>query len=591
MTTSRLPWRLPLGCVLLVLAAGAACAWLTERWAAAQQAEQGDRHLVLAARLLSRALEQWTPPARHPELPAEVSRLVEGTGFRLAVIDSHGQLLAAEPVQTRAGDWNARPEVAAALSGTPGWATANSTTEGRAIRYVAMALQPGTGQADGTPLIIRVGQELPATGLASPSPPYSAALTTIGLAGLGGLAAFGLGQRQRRQLDRLTQQIEDMAADALDNPLAPQPVADAWPPAVTCERTRFALAHRMAQLRANGDRLAAVLGSMVEGVLAVDDKQGVLLVNQAARTLLDIVGPSPTGRILWEIVRNRTVQEAVSAALAENSPHTAEFEMQGKSRRLVVLRATPLPGEPSGGAVLVLHDVTELRRLENMRQEFVTNVSHELKTPLTAIKAYAETLLAGAIHDPEHNVQFVRCIEEQGKRLHELILDLLSLARIESGEAGLEIGQVCVSRLIDLCLSQHRAAASAKRIVIETPHPIDVNLFVLADEEGVRQIFDNLIDNAVKYTADGGQITLAVESHHDRIGITVTDTGIGISPADQGRVFERFYRADKARSREVGGTGLGLAIVKHLVQAFGGSVALTSEPGRGSTFTVWLPRS
>jgi two-component system phosphate regulon sensor histidine kinase PhoR len=241
------------------------------------------------------------------------------------------------------------------------------------------------------------------------------------------------------------------------------------------------------------------------------------------------------------------------------------------------------------GVMVVLHDLTELRRLENMRRELVANVSHELKTPLAAIKAYAETLRLGAVNDPEHNLHFVQRIEEQADRLHALILDILQLARLESGQQSFELTDVPVAATIAKCAEQFQETAAAKKIDVctELPSP---ELTVWADAEGVETILNNLLDNALKYTPAGGRVVVSASAVGRNVRFEVQDNGIGIAPEEQERIFERFYRVDRARSRELGGTGLGLSIVKHLAHSFGGSVSVESQLGKGSIFRVELPR-
>ena len=350
------------------------------------------------------------------------------------------------------------------------------------------------------------------------------------------------------------------------------------------------LALRVDQIQENSERLQTILGTMTEGVLAVGTDKTILLANDAGRNLLDFATPQPVGKPLLSVTRARPVVEAVAQALESPEPIVTEFDAPGPQRRTLSLRATRLPGEPCPGVMVVLHDLSELRRLENLRRELVANVSHELKTPLAAIKAYAETLRLGAVNDPEHNLAFVHRIEEQADRLHQLILDILQIARLEQGQTTFEIVPVGVAEVIDECAGQYAAAATAKSIAIQTEPP-GGDVAALADEEGLRTILSNLIDNAIKYTSAGGRVTIRGRADEHAVTLEVEDTGIGIAPKDQARVFERFYRADKARSREVGGTGLGLSIVKHLAQSFGGSVGLTSEPGQGSTFRVELPRA
>jgi two-component system phosphate regulon sensor histidine kinase PhoR len=220
----------------------------------------------------------------------------------------------------------------------------------------------------------------------------------------------------------------------------------------------------------------------------------------------------------------------------------------------------------------------------------VANVSHELKTPLAAIKGYAETLRLGAVNDPEHNLHFIRRIEEQSDRLHQLILDILQIARVESGEQSFELADISVAEVIRECTDQFIEAAGAKEVELCAELPANP-LAVYADEEGVRTVLSNLLDNALKYTSAGGRVTVRAIANTAGVTFEVTDTGIGIAEKDLARIFERFYCVDKARSRQLGGTGLGLSIVKHLAQSMGGNVSVESQLGRGSTFRVELPCS
>ncbi|MDA1054632.1 MAG: ATP-binding protein [Planctomycetota bacterium] len=337
----------------------------------------------------------------------------------------------------------------------------------------------------------------------------------------------------------------------------------------------------------NSERLEAVLGGMIEGVLAVDGGQRILFANRAAHALLEFATRDVVGRPIWEAVRNPMIQEVVRKAL-ETRPHERiELELP-RSQSIVQLSATRLPGDPCPGVILVLYDVTELRRLENIRQQFVANVSHELKTPLTSIKAYTETLLGGAIDDPEHNREFLRRIEEQAERLHSLILDLLRLARIESGADAFVLAAVSLGETVDSCAEEHAVVAESKQLTLNI-QPAPSAISVLADAEGLRTILDNLVENAINYTPAGGQVEIRWCAEESMALLEVTDTGVGIAAEHQARIFERFYRVDKARSRELGGTGLGLSIVKHLALEFGGNVEVASELGKGSTFTVRLP--
>jgi two-component system phosphate regulon sensor histidine kinase PhoR len=246
------------------------------------------------------------------------------------------------------------------------------------------------------------------------------------------------------------------------------------------------LALRLDQIQDNSQRLTTVLSSMAEGVLAVGPDKTILLANEAARQLLDFATPSPLNRPLLEVTRVRPVYEAVTQALAADQPVVTEFDAPGNTRRRLSLRATRLPGDTCPGVMIVLHDMTELRRLESLRRELVANVSHELKTPLAAIKGYAETLRLGAVNDPEHNLHFVRRIEEQADRLHALILDILQIARLESGQESFELTDVRICDMIEQCLHQFAEAAAAKSIELFAEEP-PVEIFVHADEEVCRR--------------------------------------------------------------------------------------------------------
>jgi two-component system phosphate regulon sensor histidine kinase PhoR len=417
----------------------------------------------------------------------------------------------------------------------------------------------------------------------------------------------------------------------------------------TFNRMSQELDSRMTQLSQTSDRQATVLGGMIEGVIAVDGRQRIVLANRAAGRLFGFRPPTAEGRPLLEVVRNHAVHEAVTKAIKTRLPQRLEtksgIQHPASNNQHLEVHVQPLSGEPCPGVVLVMQDTTQLRRLESLRRDFIANVSHELKTPLSSIKAYAETLRNGAMHDPDASQRFLARIEEQSDRLHQLILDMLMLARIESEQQAFEIVPVDVVQVATSCLENQRQAAQAKRIQLEL-QPGTSPCRVLADYEGVREILENLIDNAIKYTPEGGNVSIAwseergarseeqgalsagqnplpnpprkgegTERIQDSpkgarvwkqdpassiphpassiqrpsVRIAVRDTGIGIKPDDQRRVFERFYRVDKARSRELGGTGLGLAIVKHLAQSFDGTVGVESEPGKGSTFWVELP--
>jgi two-component system phosphate regulon sensor histidine kinase PhoR len=348
------------------------------------------------------------------------------------------------------------------------------------------------------------------------------------------------------------------------------------------------LAQRERQLRGASQTQATVLEGMTESVIAVDRADRIQFANGAAGRFLGFNPARVIGSTLLEAVRSHELRAIAHAALSSRELTAGELTWQRGAKRTFEVLATPLPGDPPPGVVLVLRDVSELKRLEEMRQQFIANVSHELKTPLSSIKAYTETLLSGAKNDPIHCQRFLERIDEQSNRLQQLIFDMLSLARIESGEGALDLVSVPVARVARRCFNDFEPQAAARHVSLSNLVD-DPTIHVRADEEALWQILNNLVDNALKYTPPDGRVMIRCRREEPWAVIEVQDTGIGIAPEHHERLFERFYRVDKARSRELGGTGLGLSIVKHLSQAMGGSVSVKSRPDEGCTFIVRLP--
>lgn len=353
------------------------------------------------------------------------------------------------------------------------------------------------------------------------------------------------------------------------------------------EARRAELQKSQARVEQDNEQLGTVLEAMVEGVIAVDRDERILLANMAAIRLLDLKAFNVVGWRTWESIRLPQIHELIRRTLnEEQEQHRMEVDVPWTQSILAVV-ASRLPGQPCPGAVLVLHDITELRRLENLRRDFVSNVSHELKTPLSAIAAYTETLLNGGLEDGEFGRMFVNRISEQSERLNTLILDLLELASLESGEHMVNLDSIDVNEILRSSAEAHLAVAQSKQLSLTTVSS-ESQLLCQADAEGLRTIANNLIGNAINYTRPQGTITVRSRRDDDWIVFDVEDNGVGIPKEFQSRIFERFFRVDRARSREVGGTGLGLSIVKHLCQLFGGGIKVTSQVGQGSTFTVHL---
>lgn len=350
------------------------------------------------------------------------------------------------------------------------------------------------------------------------------------------------------------------------------------------------LAGQIARLQAERQQLRAILGGMIEGVIAIGPGQRVLFANDAASRMLEFDVNAAIDRPIWELTRQPGLQVILEKATKTGTPQREDLELKRPSALFLTVYVAPLTANEGAGAVMVLHDTSDIRRLERLRQDFVANVSHELKTPLAVVKACVEALLDGAGEDPEARQMFLQQISDQGERLDSLIHDLLSLARIESGVEVMEFAALPVAEMVSACVDRHRPRAEAKNMTIHI-EPSDPKADVWADEEALRQMLDNLVDNAVKYTQSGGEIRIGWSIVHSSVSIAVSDNGPGIPERDQPRIFERFYRVDRARSRELGGTGLGLSIVKHLAQVLRGTVKLSSQVGKGTTFCITLPRT
>lgn len=417
----------------------------------------------------------------------------------------------------------------------------------------------------------------------------TAALMTI-VSGVGLLQMFAAARSALTPLPRLIDFARRLARGEQDARLDLRTRREPWSSLGDAfDRMQLGLRSRDEALESYGQRLRTTLENMAEGVVATGRTGEVAFANPAAIRLLGISKAAPAGRSLPELVRFPELLAAVERSRRDEQSTKVEFETFGDPRRILAVRIDPIPEGFASEAVIVVRDVTELRHLETMRRDFVASVSHELKTPLAAIKAYAETLRLGALEDVEHRGRFVDEIEQQAERLHRLIVDLIQLAKIESEQEVIVPEPVDLSELIDEALGPFYGMARAKNLTLlaDADGPVPA----LADPDGVVTIVDNLVSNAIRYTASGGRVDVRCGVDATGGWIEVEDTGIGIPPEHQSRVFERFYRVDRARSRELGGTGLGLAIVKHLVQAQRGTIELTSKVGVGTKLRITLPAS
>jgi len=356
------------------------------------------------------------------------------------------------------------------------------------------------------------------------------------------------------------------------------------------DRVLSGLSFRINALNREAIQGKAILTSMVEGVIAIDKDARILSLNPTAREIFNIKEQDAEGRLFLEVIRNNDISEIIQRVLKNGEPVSSELSLVLPVQKTFKINASAIFEESAvAGCVLVIHDITQTRRLERVRSDFVANVSHELKTPLTSIKGFVETLLEGAIDDKENNREFLRVIQEHTHRLENLINDLLDLASLEERGIALNTQEFNIKELADKVLADFEGQLKNKEI--EAGNELPGNLIVKADKDRIEQVFTNLIDNAVKFNRSKGTIKIYAEETADsKIKFTVKDTGFGIPVKDIPRIFERFYRVDKARSRGLGGTGLGLSIVKHIIELHKGSVGVESAEGRGSEFFFILPK-
>ena len=601
--TLSIRWKVAIGMLLAVtggvVVAGAVAVQSLERQYLTQLSD------VLDAK--ARLVEYGLQPLFRPSSPTPaLSRLQEAARdlgnratARVTLIASDGTVLADSAVRdvdlSTVDNHRVKPEVAQAFAAGHGQDIRASVTTGERTVYRATLL---TQPPDAQPIVVRIA--LPIVQLDRDIAQFQR--TLIGaLAGallVIALLSLWLTHSIAAPLTEIAQATRQLASDRRIIPIKTTAHEEASLLADALNNLADRLYARIDELSEDRAQLLAMLTSMVEGVMVLDYRSHVLQINPALERMFGVSRAEARGRPCAELFRHQELNDLVISSLRSRTNHEGEIVLP-LSNRCLHIEVSVAGGERENEAcvVLVFHDMTELRRLENIRKDFVANVSHELRTPLTSIKGYVEALLDGAKDDPVASAKFLDIILKQSDRLNLIIEDLLELSKIESGRVLLKEEPVDLRPIID------RALATIKPIADKNGHrlvpSIDDKLPPVPGDEGrLMQVLTNLLDNAVKYTPTGGTIivnsrlingTGSTGSSEGGIELTVSDTGIGIPEQDRPRVFERFYRVDKARSRELGGTGLGLAIVKHIVEGHGGQVWVEANQPHGSKFVVRLP--
>jgi two-component system phosphate regulon sensor histidine kinase PhoR len=408
---------------------------------------------------------------------------------------------------------------------------------------------------------------------------------------LAALLSLFVSRRISRPLESIKQGAERFAAGDFSYRLHSIGSLEIGALAETMNQMAAQLEERLQTVSKERNQREAVLSSMVEGVLAVDMDGHVISLNKAAAQFFNVFQPdTATGRSIEEVFRNVRLQRFVAEVLEGQDIRECELTVENNQTCYLQARGTNLLGlqERRIGAVVVFNDVSRLRRLENLRRDFVANVSHELKTPITSIKGFVETLLDGAMNNPAEAERFLKIVAKHADRLNCIIEDLLMLSRLEQGgKEGMEMQQAGLGGILNSAVEVCAQRAAAKNITVSVECP--ENLTAAINPPLIEQALINLIGNAVKYSADGKTVVVSARVEKDGIVLTVKDQGYGIEEKHLERLFERFYRVDKGRSRHEGGTGLGLSIVKHIAQAHGGTISVQSRYGEGSTFSIFLP--
>jgi two-component system, OmpR family, phosphate regulon sensor histidine kinase PhoR len=528
--------------------------------------------------LLAKSSISFHPARQNPiDLAQDIAKSLD---VRVTIIAPDGRVLADSDVTPEAvpnmANHNDRPEVIQALETGRGTAIRSSATIGVPFIYVAITLEDGT--------VLRLAKPLAAVETLT-----QGLRRQLGLAiSVGLLITLAFGYMVyavvSRPLRRLAEASHELAEGNLSYELPLAGDRDLMVVSSSLNSMAKTLRRELEDLENDKRRTETIMASVSAGIVAFDREARVLFSNPFIKNLLDIHGEF-TGRVPMELVRHPALETAVRDAL--KGEEVAPFDLTTSTGRALLAKAAPvraLSGQVDL-VVVVFHDLTEIRRAEKMRKDFIANVSHEFKTPLTSIRGYAETLLTSAPSDPNLSREFLEVIERNAALLQALVDDLLILARLES-EAPIERQPLNVRSLVEQQIQSRRHLLQEKDIRVELQCP---PVEILADRSRLTRAISNLLDNAIHYNRTGGQIRISARDKNHGFALEISDTGVGIRQEDQGRIFERFYRVEKSRSRESGGTGLGLAIAKHAIESQGGAISVSSKLGSGSTFTIFLP--
>jgi two-component system phosphate regulon sensor histidine kinase PhoR len=522
-------------------------------------------------------------------LQEQLERITAGTDIRVTVISPAGAVLAdsrEKPEQlSQMENHSLRPEVVAALKKQPGLSIRYSMTLGTRMLYIAIPILDDTKVLG----VVRTAMPLAQVDEILASVRRPVLLTAFLGILIVSIAGFLFSHRLTKRIRRITSVAERYAREDWTEKIMMDGRDELKMLADTMNQMAATLRSRIEDLESEKGKISVILNHMNEGVIAVDRRKQIVMINPTAEKIFACRGAALQGKSLIEVTRHPQIEKVVDHALREQKTLSEEIQISGETKKTLRLSVVILKERARDiGAILVFHDMTELRRLENVRREFVTNASHELRTPLTAIKGFVETLLGGALKDPPAGERFLKIIAEETDRLGRLVDDILSLGAIEQKIALLKKDRIDLAAKLTVILEQFKAEIEKNGLTVEN-RLSGKALTLPGDGDKIHQVFVNLIGNAIKFNRPGGKIIISADQKREGLTITIEDTGIGIPEEDQSRIFERFFRVDRTRSKELGGTGLGLSIVKHIMEAHGGFASCQSTPGQGSRFSVFFP--
>ncbi|OQX11698.1 MAG: hypothetical protein BWK80_44490 [Desulfobacteraceae bacterium IS3] len=550
--------------------------------------EQTEIHLEISANLLKEEATYLLIAGDEASADRLCKKAGKSSDARITVILASGKVIGDSDKNPLLMDNHSnRPEVVKALSGQTGSFTRYSDTIHEPMMYLAIPLQEG-GKSIG---VLRISVSISAIDRQLKKIRLSISLGAILIAFLAAGVSLFISRRISDPIEKIRNGAEHFARGELNYRLAVSDSPETTLLAKTMNDMAANLEDRMQTIIRQRNELETVLASMKEGVIAINSEEKIISINQAAAKMFHLSPSASLNRSIQEIIRNPALNRFVGTAISDEISYEEDLFFYHPGEAILNTRSCPLTNAKDEriGTLIVLNDVTRLRQLENMRRDFAANVSHEIRTPLTAIKGFAETLREGALNKPEEAAQFVGIIENHANRLIAIIEDLMSLSRIEQKTSTheIELKETAMKPLLVSAIQVCQAKADEKQISIGLY--CDESLSAKLNARLAEQAYVNLLDNAIKYSHAKSCVEVRAKQHDSEIIVAFQDYGIGIGREHLPRLFERFYRADKSRSRKQGGTGLGLAIVRHIVNANGGSVTVESEIGKGSVFTVHFP--